>query len=248
MEQLKDTMDYFENLVKKADAPHVLEICGKTYANRDLVRYDKASKASPVQAHTLTSLMDYIEHCSQEFPGNMIIHVENPTRIRLLSELDEERGREVLFETEAETSCFRFGQWYDQEDFMIALQANFRGNDDLAAVLKLAGNIVSKNDQTFSDDGTTQVATMTVGVASKADAIVPNPVTLVPYRTFQEVEQPTSAFVFRISEQGGTPVFKLIEAEGGLWEWTAINNLKEYINDVLSDLPQEIADRIVVIG
>lgn len=178
----------------------------------------------------------------------MIIHVENPTRIRLLSELDEERGREVLFETEAETSCFRFGQWYDQEDFMIALQANFRENDDLAAVLKLAGNIVSKNDQTFSDDGTTQVATMTVGVASKADAIVPNPVTLVPYRTFQEVEQPTSAFVFRISEQGGTPVFKLIEAEGGLWEWTAINNLKEYINDVLSALPHEIADRIVVIG
>lgn len=92
------------------------------------------------------------------------------------------------------------------------------------------------------------MATMTVGVASKADAIVPNPVTLVPYRTFQEVEQPTSTFVFRISEQGGTPVFKLIEAEGGLWEWTAINNLKEYINDVLSALPHEIADRIVVIG
>lgn len=35
MEQLKDAMDYFENLVKKADAPQVLEICGKTYANRD---------------------------------------------------------------------------------------------------------------------------------------------------------------------------------------------------------------------
>lgn len=248
MEQLKEAMEHFEELVKRADAPQVLEICGKTYVNRDLKRYDEAPKARPVQARTLTALMDYMEHCSQEFPGRMIIHIADPTHVRLLSELDAERERETLFETEAETSAFRFGEWYDQENFMIALQANFQANNDLAAVLKLAGNIVSKNDQTYSDDGTTQVATMTIGVATKVDAIVPNPVTLIPFRTFQEVAQPESAFVFRIGERGGTPAFKLIEAEGGLWKMTAVNAIKDYIYDILGSLPEEISEKVVVIG
>lgn len=235
MEQLREAMEHFEELVKRADAPQVLEICGKTYVK-------------PVQARTLTALMDYMEHCSQEFPGRMIIHIADPTHVRLLSELDAERERETLFETEAETSAFRFGEWYDQENFMIALQANFQANNDLAAVLKLAGNIVSKNDQTYSDDGTTQVATMTIGVATKVDAIVPNPVTLIPFRTFQEVAQPESAFVFRIGERGGTPAFKLIEAEGGLWKMTAVNAIKDYIYDILGSLPEEISEKVVVIG
>ena len=248
MEQLREAMEHFEELVKRADAPQVLEICGKTYVNRDLKRYDEAPKARPVQARTLTALMDYMEHCSQEFPGRMIIHIADPTHVRLLSELDAERERETLFETEAETSAFRFGEWYDQENFMIALQANFQANNDLAAVLKLAGNIVSKNDQTYSDDGTTQVATMTIGVATKVDAIVPNPVTLIPFRTFQEVAQPESAFVFRLGERGGTPAFKLIEAEGGLWKMTAVNAIKDYIYDILGSLPEEISEKVVVIG
>lgn len=248
MEQLREAMEHFEELVKRADAPQVLEICGKTYVNRDLKRYDEAPKARPVQARTLTALMDYMEHCSQEFPGRMIIHIADPTHVRLLSELDAERERETLFETEAETSAFRFGEWYDQENFMIALQANFQANNDLAAVLKLAGNIVSKNDQTYSDDGTTQVATMTIGVATKVDAIVPNPVTLIPFWTFQEVAQPESAFVFRIGERGGTPAFKLIEAEGGLWKMTAVNAIKDYIYDILGSLPEEISEKVVVIG
>lgn len=248
MEQLREAMEHFEELVKRADAPQVLEICGKTYVNRYLKRYDEAPKARPVQARTLTALMDYMEHCSQEFPGRMIIHIADPTHVRLLSELDAERERETLFETEAETSAFRFGEWYDQENFMIALQANFQANNDLAAVLKLAGNIVSKNDQTYSDDGTTQVATMTIGVATKVDAIVPNPVTLIPFRTFQEVAQPESAFVFRIGERGGTPAFKLIEAEGGLWKMTAVNAIKDYIYDILGSLPEEISEKVVVIG
>lgn len=96
MEQLREAMEHFEELVKRADAPQVLEICGKTYVNRDLRRYDEAPKARPVQARTLTALMDYMEHCSQEFPGRMIIHIADPTHVRLLSELDAERAGNIV--------------------------------------------------------------------------------------------------------------------------------------------------------
>lgn len=63
-------------------------------------------------------------------------------------------------------------------------------SSDRDVLIKFAGNVEQKNSATFSDDGKTQVATMNVGVASKSDVIVPNPVLLAPYRTFQEIEQP----------------------------------------------------------
>ena len=75
--------------------------------------------------------------------------------------------------------------------------------------------------------------------------IVPNPVTLCPYRTFLEVEQPESQFVFRIKDEGGVQ-FKLVEAEGGMWKNEAMHLIKNYF---LSELKEILADgRITVIA
>ncbi len=104
-----------------------------------------------------------------------------------------------------------------------------------------------KNGQAYADDGISQVATMTVGVAAKADVIVPNPVELIPYRTFQEVAQPASKFVFRIGDKE-VPAFKIVEAENNIWKNEAIANIKEYLAEALTEMPDEISDRIVVIG
>lgn len=248
MENLKEALEYVATLANEAEETRVVEICGKTYANRSLTRYDSPEKARVITACTLSSMVDYIENCNHEFPkGKMIIHIITPKQVRLMSSLDAERGREALFEVNAETSEFRFDQWYDQERFMIELQANFQPNDDLMAVMKLAGNIEKKNKQTFSDDGVTQVATMTVGVAAKADAMVPNPVELVPYRTFQEVAQPTSKFVFRIGDKE-EPAFKIVEAEGGIWKNEAVENIRTYFKDALAEMGVPLRERIIIIG
>ena len=250
MEGLKEALEHVEGLARENEKTEVIEICGRTYANKSLKRYDVPERAEAVTATTLSSLVDYISSCSREFQDgmDMIIHIVSPTEVKLMSELDKERKRECLFVTEAETSEYRFDKWYDQENFMISLQANFRSSPDLESVMKLAGNIERKNDQSFSDDGRTQVATMTVGVASKAAVIVPNPVELVPYRTFQEVEQPASKFVFRIGENNDVPIFKLIEAEGGIWKNEAVANIKKYFADALKEIPKVISSRITIIG
>ena len=249
LEGLKDALEHVEDLARENEKTEVVEICGHTYANKALRRYDTANYAEPVKATTLSALADYIVNCREEFTEGrrMIIHVVSPTKVRLMSALDGERKREVLFETDAQVSGFHFDQWYDQESFMIGLQANFAKTADLDAVLLLAGNIESKNEQTYSDDGCTQVATMTVGVAAKADAIVPNPVQLRPYRTFQEVEQPVSQFVFRIGDRG-TPEFKLVEAEGGIWKTEAVRKIKDYLELVLSEQDMALRNRITIIG
>ena len=239
LEGLKDTLEHVEDLARENEKTEVVEICGHTYANKALRRYDTANYAEPVKATTLSALADYIVNCREEFTEGrrMIVHVVSPTKVRLMSALDGERKREV----------FHFDQWYDQESFMIGLQAHFAKTADLDAVLLLAGNIERKNEQTYSDDGCTQVATMTVGVAAKADAIVPNPVQLRPYRTFQEVEQPVSQFVFRIGDRG-TPEFKLVEAEGGIWKTEAVRKINDYLKLVLSEQDMALRNRITIIG
>lgn len=162
----------------------------------------------------------------------------------MISTLDENRTRETLFISRAEVSEFGFDIWYDQERFMIELQANFLMNNDLAAVMKMAGNIDKNNSTNFTDDGVTQVATINVGVAVKADALVPNPVELIPFRTFQEVEQPASKFVFRVGNQE-VPTFKLVEAENSIWKNQAIENVKRFLRDAL---PEEFRRTIPIIG
>ncbi|WP_313578612.1 hypothetical protein [Lacrimispora sp.] len=247
MENLKEALQYIVGLSVEAEKTEVLEINGKTYADKSLTRYDRLPKADRIKAATLTSMVDYIYQCNKEFPGSMIIHIVSPTQVCLMTALDKEREREVLFEVNAETSEFRFDQWYDQERMMIELQANFQKNEELELVLKAVGNIEKRNGQEYSDDGCSQVATMKTGIATKADVIVPNPVELIPFRTFQEVGQPASKFVFRIGDKE-VPAFKIVEAEGGIWKNEAVSNIKKFLIEQLSNLEDEIRKSITVIG
>ena len=246
---IKEALQYVAGLAAQNEKTEVLEICGRTYANKSLTRYDKADKAEPLRAASLSALVDYIRARSCEFPFglDMIIHIDGPKHVRLISGLDKERGRECLFEVSAIVSEFDFGRWYDQERFMIDLQANFQKNEDLELLMKAAGNIEKKNNLAYSDDGVSQVATMTVGVTQKADVIVPNPVELIPYRTFQEVEQPASRFVFRIGDKD-EPTFMIVEAQNQIWKNEAVENIKEYLKASLQDMPQGIRERIAIIG
>lgn len=111
----------------------------------------------------------------------------------------------------------------------------------------LASNIVNTQEATFSDNGTTQQAVMKTGITTKDNVLVPNPVNLIPYRTFLEVEQPASDFVFRVSEgRGGAPVFKLVAADGGVWKSQAVANVKAYLVEALKDIPDR--DKITIIA
>lgn len=74
-------------------------------------------------------------------------------------------------------------------------------------------------------------ATIKTGIASKGDAIVPSPVKLRPYRTFLEVEQPESEFIFRMRNSGAGVQCALFEADGGAWRNQARKNIYNYLVD-----------------
>ncbi len=53
-----------------------------------------------------------------------------------------------------------------------------------------------------------------------------------PYRTFSEVEQPASLFVFRIDKQANMALF---EADGKRWVADAVGNVAAYLKEQLAD-------------
>lgn len=244
---IKQAIEYIANLAVKAEHPEVITIAGKEYCTKNLTRYDKPPKAEPIKATTLTALVDYIKGKRHELREHMIIHVVSPTKVELYSGLLNERDRETLFVVDAVLPHFAYGNEYDQEQFLVSMQACFMENDDRAAIAFLASNIVNTSQATFCDDGITQQAVVKTGITTKENAFVPNPVKLIPYRTFLEVEQPASEFVFRISEgMKGAPLFKLVAADGGLWKNQAMDNVKVYLMEQLADIPDR--DHITIIA
>ena len=243
---LREAMQYIAGLKEESMDPKVVEINGKTYCNKNLTRYDEEPMASAIEATTLTAMIDYIKNCKDELRESMVIHVVNPTTVKLYSGLTKERDREHLFKSYAAVPKFSYGNWYSQEEFIIEMQADFEVTPDLEAILKVSGNVEAKTTANYGDDGVSQKTTIKQGIASKTDVLVPNPVTLVPYRTFLEVKQPPSEFVFRIRDDRGEPAFKIVEAEGGLWRNEAMNNIKQYLIENLQDAP--VYERITIIA
>ncbi len=245
---IKQAIEFITNMAVEAAKPEMVEINGRTYYTKTLHRYGYPDKADPIKATTLTALVDYIRLNRNELREKMIIQVVSPTKVLLYSGLLEERDRETLFVVDAMLPDFTYGYEYDQEAFLVAMQACFeRFYGDIEAVTIMASNIMNTKQDTFSDDGITQQAVIKTGIATKGAALVPNPVTLKPYRTFLEVDQPESKFVFRIREgRDGSPVFKLVEADGGRWKAEAIQNIKQCLREALADIPDR--ENIMIIA
>lgn len=170
----------------------------------------------------------------------MIVHVVSPTQVKLYSNLDLDRVREYMVEVKAELPQFVFGRFVGHENFIIGVQSMFIPNTDSELLLKFAGTVEGGTIADYGDDGVSQKATVKTGLASKSDAIIPSPVTLKPYRTFTEVKQPESQFIFRMKEDkydGGVQC-ALFEADGGAWRLEAMKNVKEYLERELSEFEQ----------
>jgi len=243
-ESSKEALQYLVNLGEENAKPEVININGRTYCTKNLTRYDKEDFAEPLKAASLTALVDYIKNQMHELTASMIIHVVSPEKVKLISSLTKEKNRECLFEVTTNPLGFKFDTYYDQEDFIINMQAGFQRTDDLSILLQVAGNVENNATASYGDDGVSQKTTIKKGIASKVDVVVPNPVILAPYRTFLEVTQPLSEFIFRISEsRDGAPIFKLVGADGGMWKYDAVNAIKNYLQLELQEI-----DDITIIG
>lgn len=226
----KEALEYLTGLGKT----EVLSIDDRNYTTKQVFSV-KDPKPAQIGTTTLSALVDYIKSeydvkCSEK----LLIHVISPTKVALLSELRDDMDRETYMQCEALTpNNIIFNKFMDTENFNIMLQSSFVVNDDRAALLIVTGTIQDKAVKEVGDDGISQAVTIKTGLATVGDAKVPNPVTLAPFRTFPEIKQPESKFIFRMSSG---PVAALFEADGGAWRNEAMLFIKQYLQEELEGI------------
>jgi hypothetical protein len=226
------------NRILELAPPVISEINGRKYSDKELSRIDNELRAASISMNTLTGLVDFIKSTKDFKPIPYIIQVVSPTEVRLISSLDDDRKRETLAEVKAEIPDFSFGQFIENEKFIINVQAKFLDSDaeknDKPIILQFAGNVKAGTVAEYGDTGVGQKAAIKKGVASLQEVEVPSPCYLMPYRTFTEVAQPMSSFIFRVKDDERYGVqFALFEADGGAWKHEAKENIKEFLKSHL---------------
>lgn len=189
--------------------------------------------------HTLQGLVDYIKAHSEE-TKNCFVHILSPDAVDLITPIiGPTRQRERILSVGLVQTSFQFGMFHAQENFIVGLQSQFVDTETRDAVLKIAGSVTSEAITVSEDDGITQRAAAKVGIARQATIDLPNPVKLRPYRTFTEIDQPESLFVFRM-RAGVPPSLALFEADGGAWRNKAIANIAYWLTGALKDIGTKI--------
>lgn len=227
------TRDFLEKVAEMAQ-PNTLTEGIRTFVDKPMhMLVDEIAADIPLHTNSLSSVADYIKS-NADFDalasdGRKIIHVEDEKTVWLYTEMNSFKKRSALLLASAWVSSFPFGQWLSLENFIISVQANFVTDEHRDELLSFVATVKQDTGVEQQDDGVTQKVTTRSGVSLSRTSKVPNPITLRPFRTFSEVEQPESAFVFRIKAEEGCGVkAALFAADGDAWRHDAILKIRDY--------------------
>ncbi|MDL2279852.1 hypothetical protein LJC15_04220 [Desulfovibrio sp. OttesenSCG-928-G11] len=226
--------------IRRDAEPKEIRLDGRAYTTGKIHPVLESEPAT-LKVSTLTSLADYLNtNVDKHELSGLICHVEEPYQVSILSALTSDFAqRKCFIRAELHQLQLRLNAYLDGEEFNILLQSCFVEPDDpmqatdRGLVMTYAANVREVQEGVTYDDGVTQAVTVKKGIASVENATLPNPVTLRPYRTFTEVEQPASRFIFRAKEG---PKFALIEADGGAWRSEAMKNIQAFMQNSVPGL------------
>ena len=196
----------------------------------------------PLKVQTLMGVSELISNDLEALvKDDFILHVESHLKVALLALKSDEWGRRLRL---VEASCaddvgkFKFGQFGDPEEFVINLQACFVPGGDIDYLIRTASNLSAESSTISSDDGISQKVQLNRGVVLKGTEVIRPRVKLAPYRTFREVDQPISDFIFRVrgGGDGRLPACGLFEADGGKWRLDAVANVARWLSANVEDI------------
>ena len=238
---LKEAID---RIVGLALAPTVSEIDGRRFYVTPAgahVQEVKDEEPACLAVSQLRAIVDFLRDVKDKGIASKtgrFIHVHSPASVTVYTEADVHQDRIALLEAIFKAPlALNSGSWYDQESFVIGLQACFVTSTDRTRLLSLAGTVKGEASTQGSDDGVTQVVATRNGAVLSVETVVNNPFMLAPRRTFPEVEQPASPFVLRLKNNGPdkVPSLGLFLADGGAWELEAVANIAKWLRAALKE-------------
>ena len=201
------------------EAMELKEVEGKMYSPVSLHKIYSDPRPNSIIIKSLTGILDYLETNIDGLDmEKLILHiVDHKTVMVITNEYGESRIRDAAIIAELDgLQPFPFEKYLEQETFIIKLRSMFGSTIDLESIIRYTSKIDNESNVRTEDDGITQninVKQGLTGVKTERDT-VPSLVTLRPYRTFPEAEQPQSEFLFRMKNIEGVVTCALFDADG----------------------------------
>lgn len=239
---IKDAIEKVEELAK--NAVEVKEIAGHTYLIDGSSYEEIIPNPYPIpKTYGFSSLDGLVKMVRKEHTNItaacdtddvLFINVTSPTTVDVSTGLDGCNRRAMLYHSGYEFSRKWIGaNWFEHEEAMIVLRSQFIQNEGTEYLLDFLSRVSDENSVSSDDNGMTQTVQVKKGIALNTREPVKPIVTLKPYRTFLEVDQPESAFLIRVRD--GMQV-GIIEADGGMWRIAARRNIVAYLENELKEL------------
>lgn len=226
--------------IKDSVKTEVVDVDGRKFSTRPITAVPEIPDIQAIQVISLQAIVDYIQNkIDARDQAKMFVHVRSPHAVTLEEHLRDNNDRyglvTAVYNPEA---SFVFGRQYDQIEFLTKLQANFEDTDNRRNLQRFVGSLAAESSLHLQDDGVSQSTTVKAGVRNLQESPVPNPLVLVPYRTFPEVQQPASPFILRLQRRDDEPpTISLWEADNGKWKVEAIANIKAFFEGKIGDVP-----------
>lgn len=230
--------EFIEKIEALVQAGTVLEIEGKKWTSKGFTPVHFEPHPSRKKVLTLTGLVDYLQSDIDKLdPHSLVVHVESVDKVTVFSKLQGlDRIRDEFIEARVDEGlkAFDFGQYMEVEGFVIALRSLFEETEDLGRLVSFVSKVSGGTSFGLEDDGVTQTVNIKQGVsgALTTEASAPVIVKLRPYRTFRELQQVESEFLFRmklINTERKIVGCALFEADGGRWRNKAVADIKDFL-------------------
>lgn len=238
-----DNVEVVNKIIDLRDKGFTREIDGLTYAVPGLKPVFFEPHPETLKVNTLTGLVDYIKSNLDELGDHKkyALHICDYAEVQFISRVKGkqlERDLPILARVDECLKEYNFGTFYDLETFNIALRTQFLPTDDQARILEYTSRVTDKTEITQSEDGVTQLVSVAKGLAGATleNVTLPKTVSLKPFRTFREIEQVESLFIFRMKKGTTGVMCALFEADGGAWRHDTMKRIQGYLLEALPEI------------
>lgn len=236
-----DAIGAVERLSKQAFTLQTAEVGGVAHYDRPLYDARKpAQQPTTINLSTLGSLIEFVkadQDAAWVRERSAFIHVRSPLEVALVTGVfGDFAQRADIAVAKAIVPPFKFGQFMSTEDFVISVISAFEDCSDRAELLKIAGNVKEEAVRTVADDGVSQQVVASNGIARVGNVVVPSSYRLSAWRTFREVGSIYGEFALRMrgGGNGELPTAALFPCDGGQWQLTATEMVRDHLADKLS--------------
>lgn len=234
--------------IQKTTQPLIHEVEGSTFVINAEGEYQEMLPTifhpDTLSLNSLDALVKLVKTEASEMDTPLYITIPDHMTVRCFGQpsADERYFWQVYYEAHA-TDVPGWGEknTLGFEEAQIALRTRFQETQDTLYTMKLVSDISLGAKVIYNDNGIATTITTQKGVALQTNEQIRPIVKLRPYRTFQEVEQPESIFLIRVSDRG----ISFIEADGGMWKLSARETIKKFLEE---QLPQEVSEGSVIIA